>query len=115
MLILSVLMPIFIFSYPLNIALLSIILILDFLDGAAARQQKSEQRQGYLIDTTSDKISDFLCVIGLIALPIGKVFLILVIINIFLQFYALKTNKHHILAIRFFLLVYLIARYSVIN
>jgi len=108
MLVISAIFPIFAHAKPISIIILLIILILDFLDGVASRQQKTDSKSGYLIDTASDKISDFLCAIAYIDTLIGKIFMGLVFLNVLLQFVSIKYKIHYILAVRFFILVYLL-------
>jgi len=97
----------FINSFPLNVVILFVALAFDFLDGAFARILNKSSREGYLLDVFFDRLTEgliFIVVIGSIA---GKIFFILFMINILLNFYSIKTNKHLSIPLRFSYMVYL--------
>ena len=96
------------YSSPLNISILFLILIFDFFDGASARSQGLVSKKGWMIDVVFDRISEVILAIPFIDFIYGKIFLLLAILNIFLSFYSLKSGKHRVIAVRLFLLMFLI-------
>jgi phosphatidylglycerophosphate synthase len=98
----------FVQSIPVRFFLLICILLLDWLDGAAARKFKGVSKTGYVVDTVFDKISDGLVVVSVLGTGYGKILFFLYLINNLMTFYSIKTGKHYIMAIRFFYLVILI-------
>jgi phosphatidylglycerophosphate synthase len=97
--------------WPYNILLLTIILLVDFLDGVQARREvKTEQakNEGYIIDVTFDRLSDCITTIIFIDTIAGKILFTLSLTNILLNYLSMKKNIHYSFAIRFFLIIYLI-------
>src|SRR3989338_3941468 len=57
-----------------QIILISVILMLDWLDGAAARRYDLTSKQGYITDLAVDRISEGLIFIAVVSSTIGKIF-----------------------------------------
>lgn len=100
----------FLTSSVSKIIVLLFILFLDWFDGAAARKFGYTGKTGWMIDVVIDRISEGFIFISEIFNPIGRVFFLLYILNIFLSFYAVKTGKHYLIPIRFLYLILLIVR-----
>ncbi len=107
-----VLSIVFLFSSnPLIKALLIIIvLVLDWLDGAAARKFGLTGKAGWMTDVAIDRMSEGLLLMSEIFNPLGRIFLSLFILNILLSFYSIRSGKHYSLPLRPFYLIILITR-----
>lgn len=103
----------FLVSIPWKIAFISIILFLDWLDGAAARQQKKASMEGWMIDVAVDRFSEGFIFFAEIGTQIGMLFFILWIVNVVLSLYSVKTGKHIMLALRFFYIFVLAYQYFI--
>jgi phosphatidylglycerophosphate synthase len=106
-LLLSVLFLVFSNRFIL-IALLTVTLILDWMDGAAARRFKKTRKEGYLIDVMFDRISEAFLFAPIIGTPLGKWFAMFYLMNIAFSFYAIISSKHYVLALRFIYLLLLV-------
>lgn len=91
--------------FLLSTIFLFIVLFLDFLDGAVARGNKIESYNGQITDWTADRISEIIIFVPLIT--IFNFLLILLILNILLNFIVLK-KKLFTIPLRHFLLIWLI-------
>jgi phosphatidylglycerophosphate synthase len=91
-----------------GITLLIIILLSDWMDGAVARRYKLTSREGWMIDVTVDRISEFLIFVAYLGTLVGNIFFAMYLFNIMTSYYSVKSGKHFLLATRFFYLVYLI-------
>jgi phosphatidylglycerophosphate synthase len=91
----------FLFAIPIKIFFIAIILLLDWFDGAAARQQNKKSLEGWMIDVMIDRLSEGFIFFAEIGSTIGLVFFILWIANVALSIYSVKTGKHILLALRF--------------
>jgi phosphatidylglycerophosphate synthase len=83
-----------------RIVLVTIALLADFLDGATARRHGRTSRAGYITDVLTDRASE--------AYILGQVFFLLWLLNCALAFYAIRTNRHTALPLRFAWLLVLI-------
>jgi len=91
-----------------QIILISLILFLDWLDGATARKYSLISKKGYLIDVVVDRLSEGLIFASLLGSLTGRVFFAFYLLNNIFVFYSLKSSRHTIIALRFFYLVFLI-------
>lgn len=98
----------FISNIPSRLVLLIVILLLDWMDGAAARRFKGPSKKGYIVDVTFDRISDGIITASIIGTVYGNILFFLYLMNNLLSLMAIRTNKSYLLAIRFFYLVILI-------
>lgn len=101
---------IFINFYPLNVILIFVSLILDWLDGVYARRLNKVSYRGYMIDVTLDHLANILLSIALLNAYYGKVLLTLSIVNIALLYYSLKIKRHIMFPIRMIIFLILIFR-----
>jgi phosphatidylglycerophosphate synthase len=81
-------------------ALLSFILLSDWLDGATARQHRGHSREGYMMDVTIDRASEVLIFAGAASTLLGKLFFALALLNIGLAYYSIRSGKHTSLPLR---------------
>lgn len=94
--------------------ILGTILILDWMDGAAARKYNLASREGWIIDVFVDRISEGFIFTPALFSPLGTIFFLLYILNIFLSIFSVKTGIHFILPVRFYWLLILIAKIWII-
>lgn len=92
------------------VLIVSVVLLLDWLDGAAARYLKVASRQGWMLDVTIDRLSEVFLFIPLLGLSWGWLWLSLALLNIGLSQYSVVSGKHLILPLRFFYLLFLLYR-----
>lgn len=92
----------------LGIGLISLILLLDWMDGAVARKYNLTSREGWMIDVVIDRISEGLMFVAYLGTFVGNIFFSLYLLNILGSYYSIKSGKHTVMAIRFFYLIYLI-------
>lgn len=99
----------YLFSSDVRFSFLLVLLILlfDWMDGAAARARKIISRKGWMIDVAVDRISEGFIFAAHLHTNIGKFFFALYLINTFLSIYSIKSEKHLILPLRFLWLIYL--------
>ncbi len=97
----------FINNHHLNFYLIVLILLADWLDGAAARARKTISKKGWMIDVVVDRISEGFIFAAHLNTDLGKIFFALYLINIFLSIYSIKSNKHLMLPLRFLWAFYL--------
>ncbi len=93
-----------------QIILVAVILILDWVDGAVARKYNLVGREGWMIDVFVDRLSEGFIFAAHLFSPLGVIFFLLYIINIFLSLYSVKSGKHILLPIRFIWLLILIVK-----
>lgn len=91
-----------------KIFILTVILLLDWFDGATARKYQKTSYEGLLADIASDRLSEGFIFIREIASSLGRIFFLLFLLNIFLSFASLKLKKIYILPLRFIFLIILI-------
>ena len=94
----------------LNIALILVIILADWLDGATARRYNRGSRAGYMIDVVTDRVSEAFIFAAAAETAIGQIFFLLWLVNLALAFYSVYSNRHTSLPLRFVYLVVLIAR-----
>lgn len=94
-----------------QLILITLILLLDWFDGATARKQGITSKKGYITDVAVDRISEGLIFFTIINSNIGKFFFTLYLVNNILSFHSIKSGKHRIIALRFFYLLFLIVNY----
>lgn len=102
----------YLFSVGIGLRLLIVVaaLILDWLDGAAARKYGLSSRAGWMIDVVVDRISEGFIFAGEFFTFEGKMFFTAYIVNIFLSMRSVKSGKHFILPLRFIWMVILLAK-----
>ena len=93
-----------------KIALIALMLIADWLDGATARRYDRCSRAGYLTDVLADRSSEGFIFAAEAATPVGKLFFGLWLVNVALAFYGVRTGKHTALPLRGAFLVVLVAQ-----
>lgn len=93
----------------LQIGLLSIILFLDWCDGAVARKYQGVSRSGYMVDTVVDMFTETFIFIPLLGTLAGTIFFGLHMLNCYFLFYNVRSGKHILLATKFFYLLYLLS------
>jgi phosphatidylglycerophosphate synthase len=93
-----------------KIAIVGIVLVTDWLDGATARRYMRGSRAGYIIDVVTDRSSEAFIFAAEAETPLGQAFFLLWIINSALAFYSVRTNIHTSLPLRFAYLIVLIAQ-----
>jgi phosphatidylglycerophosphate synthase len=84
----------------LEMLLILLILVADWLDGATARRFKKCSRSGYMLDMVTDRVSEGLIFSAEAGTAIGKLFYLLWLVNLILAFYSLRANKHTSLPLR---------------
>ena len=84
-----------------KIALLAAVLILDWVDGATARRFRGGSREGYILDTLTDRASEGFIFAAEAQDLTGRVFFVLWLLNCALTYYSIRTNRHTSLALRF--------------
>jgi phosphatidylglycerophosphate synthase len=91
-----------------RIALVTIALLADCLDGATARRHQRTSRAGYIIDVMTDRASEAFIFTAAVGSTLGPVFFLLWLVNCALAFYSMRTNRHTALPLRFAWLLVLI-------
>ena len=91
-----------------KIAIVGVILLVDWLDGATARRYDRYRRSGYIIDVVTDRVSEAFVFSAEAGMALGRIFFILWVINSALTFYSVYSNKHTSLPLRFAYLIILI-------
>ena len=91
-----------------KIAILVVVLVADWLDGATARRYARGCRAGYIIDVVTDRASEAFIFAAEAATPLGRVFFLLWIVNCALAFYSVRTGVHTSLPLRFAFLIVLL-------
>jgi phosphatidylglycerophosphate synthase len=91
-----------------RIVLVTIALLADFLDGATARRHGRTSRAGYITDVLTDRASEAFIFAAAAGNILGQVFFLLWLLNCALAFYAIRTNRHTALPLRFAWLLVLI-------
>jgi phosphatidylglycerophosphate synthase len=92
----------------LGIFLITLILLSDWMDGAAARKYNLTSREGWMLDVVIDRISEGLMFVAYLGTFVGNLFFSLYLFNIIGSYYSIKSGKHTLIAIRFCYLLYLI-------
>ncbi|MEM5860905.1 MAG: CDP-alcohol phosphatidyltransferase family protein [Candidatus Aenigmatarchaeota archaeon] len=87
--------------------LLIIILILDALDGEIARRYKINNKEGYIVDVTCDRLSE-----ALIFFPFFSPWFFLFTLNLFLTILSFNKKIHAILPLRHLFLIYFFLFYA---
>ncbi len=88
--------------------LISLVLLMDWLDGATARRYRQTGRSGYLLDVVTDRVSEAFIFAAEVGQVMGQVFFLLWIVNSALSLYSVRVNKHRSLPLRFMYLIALI-------
>jgi phosphatidylglycerophosphate synthase len=92
----------------LALIMLVIVLILDWLDGLVAKKYKRASEKGWLIDVTTDRLSE-----GIIFIVFIYPWFYLFLFNIFLTYFSYKLKKFSlILPLRQLFFIYLVVYYS---
>jgi len=93
-------------SSALGCALLVMTLFLDWLDGLVARRYNLSSEEGYMVDVTSDRLSE-----GIIFIPFFVPWFYLFALNNILTIYSFTRKRHVVLPLRHIFLVYFIINY----
>jgi hypothetical protein len=90
-----------------SIIALSIIMLLDALDGIVARAKgETNSEDGWMVDVSVDRVSE-----AIISLALSRIFILLTIINMGLALLSCRYKKHAIIPLRHATIVILIAYY----
>jgi len=90
-----------------KIALIGVVLVTDWLDGATVKRHYQPSKTGYITDVATDRASEAFIFAGAAETLTGQVFFLLWLVNSSLAFYSVCTNKHVALPLRFAYLVLL--------
>ncbi|MFA5070666.1 MAG: CDP-alcohol phosphatidyltransferase family protein [Patescibacteria group bacterium] len=92
----------------LSFFVLVFVLILDWMDGLVAKKYQTASEEGWLVDVTTDRLSE-----GVIFIHFFHPWFYLFLVNLFLTAASFKFKKFSfILPLRHLLFLYLIAYYS---
>jgi phosphatidylglycerophosphate synthase len=91
----------------LQMLLIALILLTDWLDGATARQHSTCSVEGYMMDVVIDRASEGLIFMAFCKTWLGQAFFILWLLNLALAFYSLRVSKHISLPLRFVFILFL--------
>jgi phosphatidylglycerophosphate synthase len=94
----------------LKIALIVVVLLADWFDGATARRYHRVRRAGYITDVVTDRASEAFLFAAEAGTVLGQIFFLLWMVNALLTFYSVYSNKHTSLPLRFAYIVVLMAR-----
>ncbi|MBI5448799.1 CDP-alcohol phosphatidyltransferase family protein [Candidatus Gottesmanbacteria bacterium] len=94
--------------------LIGVILLFDWMDGAAARKYKVTGKKGWMIDVCVDRVSEGFIYLSALFSRLGTIFFLLYLCNIMLSLYSVKSGKHILLPLRFAWLLILIYRVWII-
>ncbi|MCK5023615.1 MAG: CDP-alcohol phosphatidyltransferase family protein [Candidatus Aenigmarchaeota archaeon] len=90
------------FSALLSIGIIFIVLLLDWFDGVIARKFNRETKSGYIVDMTSDRMSE-----GIIFSVFFFPWFYLFTINCFLTLFSVAKKRHVVLPLRhIFIILY---------
>lgn len=90
-----------------KMALIGVVLVADWLDGATARRYTKDHRAGYLMDVVTDRLSEAFLFSAETGALLGQAFFLLWMINTALTFYSVYSNRHAALPLRFAYLIVL--------
>ncbi len=88
-----------------TMALVGVVLVTDWLDGATARRYYEVRRSGYIIDVITDRTSEAFIFAAADGRLLGQVFFLLWLVNSVLTFYSVYSNRHTALPLRFAYLI----------
>lgn len=94
-------------TVTVQIILVVMILISDWMDGAAARKYSKPSREGWMIDVAVDRISEGFIFLSHLFTFWGNIFFLLYLVNIGLSIRSVRTGTHFLLALRFMWLIFL--------
>jgi phosphatidylglycerophosphate synthase len=89
-----------------SVIALFVVLLLDVLDGAAARAIGQTSEDGWMVDVSIDRVSE-----AVISLALSRIFILFTIINMGLALLSCHYRKHAIIPLRQAILLALIAYY----
>lgn len=92
------------YSSALAFILATITLLLDWFDGLVAKKHNLCSEQGYLVDVTSDRLSE-----GIMFIPFFMPWYYLFVLNSILTVISVTRKKHTILPLRFVFLICFLA------
>lgn len=90
------------YSQVLAFAIAVAVLVFDALDGIIARKYRLETDEGYMIDVTSDRLSE-----GIMFVPFFMPWFFLFAANCFLTLIGFRMKRHIILPLRHIFVIYL--------
>jgi phosphatidylglycerophosphate synthase len=89
------------YSSALAFIFIIITILLDWFDGLIAKKYKKCSEEGYIVDVTSDRLSE-----GIIFAPFFIPWFYLFVLNNILTIFSFTKNRHIILPIRHVFLIY---------
>ena len=90
-----------------KMALIGVVLVTDWLDGATVKRHFKPSKAGYITDVVTDRASEAFIFAGAAETLAGQIFFLLWLVNSALAFYSVRSNKHVALPLRFAYLVLL--------
>ena len=81
-------------------AIIGIVLLADWLDGATARRHKRIMRSGYIADVMIDRASEGLIFAAEAGTWYGNLFFVFWLVNTSLAYYSIRTGRHSALPLR---------------
>jgi phosphatidylglycerophosphate synthase len=94
----------------LQILIVLLVLLTDWLDGATTRRYGICCKEGYMMDVVIDRASEGLIFVAASGTGLGKAFFLLWLFNLALALYSLKVNTHISLPLRLAFILALITR-----
>jgi len=93
-----------------KIALLALVLLADWVDGATARRYSGGSRAGYIVDVVTDRASEAFIFAAEADSRLGQAFFLLWMINSVLSYFSIRSNIHTSLPLRFAYLIVLVVQ-----
>jgi len=88
-------------NHPLlKAAVIGIVLLADWLDGATARRHNRIMRSGYIADVMIDRVSEGLIFAVEAGTWYGNLFFVSWLVNTSLAYYSIRTGRHAALPLR---------------
>ncbi len=89
------------YSSILAFIFIIITLLLDWFDGLTAKKYNLCSKEGYIVDVTSDRLSE-----GIMFVPFFEPWFYLFVLNTILTVFSFTKNKHIIIPLRHIFLIY---------
>ena len=93
-----------------KIAIIGIVLVADWLDGATVRQYRVPSKAGCVVDLVTDRASEAFIFAAEAGTVLGEVFFLLWIVNCVLTYYSVWANTHTTLPLRLAFLIILVVQ-----
>ena len=100
-------------THWLKIAIIFLICLFDWFDGATARRHNKCSRSGYIIDNTTDRVSEAFIFTTEAGTVLGQIFYVLWLCNLVLAFFSVYSNKHTSLPLRFAFMLLLLLKIAI--